>query len=407
MTDQTGVEWPRCGEDGCTGFQLARGGKCLAHATTRRRNATLRQFAETGTIDARGVPITEALLEQILTAAPHDAEDHPTFLATGFDRATFQGPAGFDGATFQGPAGFRGATFQGAASFRGATFQHTAWFDGAIFQGAAWFDGATFRRDAQFGYARFEQALQFGLLLVYGVLRLDAASFVQLIHIEASARGLSCQRTHFAAGVQFRLCGTQIVLDDADLSSPSILMGIAALSNPRLARLEQQLVQAVRRLAPQAAAELSERPRLLSLQGANVAGLGLCGVDLADCRFGGAHNLDKLRVEADVSFAIAPVRLGWEVRQVIAEERALRAQCSGRWTKPMWPAWAEDKPAVLEAGQIAELYRALRKAARTPRTSPAQPTSTTARWRCAATPAAVTPPTALACRPVDGWSAVS
>jgi hypothetical protein len=46
---------------------------------------------------------------------------------------------------------------------------------------------------------------------------------------------------------------------------------------------------------------------------------------------------------------------------VIAEERAWRAHRVGRWTKPMWPAWAGDEPAVLESGQIAGLYRALRK----------------------------------------------
>jgi uncharacterized protein YjbI with pentapeptide repeats len=460
MTDQTGIEWPICDEDGCIGVSLGVPAKCIAHAPDEDRNATLKQLGETGEIDVRGVPITQALLEQILAAAPHGAEDHPTFRTVRFDWATFQGKAVFRGATFQGKAVFqgatfqrnagfdavtfrgeavfrgatlqgkalfrgatfesdavfRGATFQGDAGFDGATFQGNAVFAGAIFpgdagfyeatfqgdalfagaifrgdavlrkatfQGDAWFEattfqrdavfagaifqddaafrGATFRRDAEFSDARFEQARQLGPLLVYAVLRMDGTYFAQPILIEASARGLSCQRTRFPAGAQFRLRGAQIVLDDADLPSPSILMGIAALSDARLARREQRLVQAVRRLAPQAAAELSERPRLLSLQGANVAGLGLCGVELADCRFGGAHNLDKLRVEADVSFAIAPVRLGWDWRQVIAEERALRAQCSGRWTKPLWPAWANDEPAVRAAGQIAELYRALRK----------------------------------------------
>ena len=529
MTDQTGREWPTCGEDGCIGVRLAGGGKCLAHATTRRRGATLRQLGKTGEIDARGVPITQALLEQILAAAPHDAEDHPTFQGTarfdgatfhgdawfagatfrrdarfagatfhgdagfrgasfqgdawfagasfqgdawfagasfqgnaqfveatfqgttwfggatfhgdaGFDRATFRGTAAFGmavygGATFHGDAGFEGATFQGTAEFGGATFQGTitrfegatfrrdagfegatfqgyAWFGGATFHGDAWFggatfrgtagfggatfqdagfegatfrrdagfdratfhgdagfDGATFRRDARFGEARFEQALQLGPILVYGVLRLDAATFAQLIHIEASARGLSCQRTHIPAGVQFRLRGAQIVLDDADLSGPSILVGIAALSDARLARREQRLVQAVRRLAPQAAVELSARPRLLSVQGANVAGLTVSNVDLAECRFAGAHNLDRLRLDTKVPFPPAPVRLPWDWRQVIAEERAWRwrAARSERWATPQWwPAWLHEPygtewPGVLPAGQIAGLYRALRK----------------------------------------------
>jgi uncharacterized protein YjbI with pentapeptide repeats len=479
MTDQTGVEWPTCDEDGCIGVQLARGGKCLAHTTARRRNATLGQFGRTGAIDASGVPITQALLDQILAAAPLDTQGHPTFIAAIFDRATFQGFASFHRATFRGLASFEGVTFRGLASFYGATFKDRASFDGATFlrasfegvtfqndasfygvtfkdtvgfpraafdgdasferaafQGSvAWFEGAafrgsltwfamatfhgnagfdgvtfrgvgfdgatfhgdarfygaTFRSDAEFigavfrgdvGFdratfhdsarfdeARFEQARQLGPLLVYGVLRLDAAHFAQLIQIEVSTRGLSCQQTRFPAGVQFRLRGAQIVLDDTDLPSPSILVGIAALSDAKLARREQQLVQAVRRLAPQAAMELSARPRLLSVQGANVAGLTISNVDMAECRFAGAHNLDRLRLEARVTLATAPSRLPWDKRRVIAEERARRAALdrSGRWlARQWWPAWlhhpfGKEWPGVLPAGQIAGLYRALRK----------------------------------------------
>jgi hypothetical protein len=61
------------------------------------------------------------------------------------------------------------------------------------------------------------------------------------------------------------------------------------------------------------------------------------------------------------------VRLPWDWRQVIAEERAWRAARSERWATPQrWPAWLHrpfdtDWPGVLPAGQIAGLYRALRK----------------------------------------------
>src|SRR4029453_185957 len=324
MTDQTGIEWPTCDEDSCIGVRLAATPKCLAHAGDEQRNATLKQLGETGEIDARGVPISQALLEQILASAPRDAADHPTFMAARFasaifqgdsciGRAIFEGGAGFGTVTFEGDAGFTPTTFLGDANFYGATFQRDAWFFAALFQGDAAFgratfqgharfSGATFQRDARFGGARFEQAHQLGPLLVYGVLRLDAGYFAQLIQIEASTRGLCCQRTRFPAGVQFRLRGAQIVLDDADLSGPSILVGIAALSDASLAKREQALVErgfiehglvpAVWCLATQATVELSARPRLLSVQGANVAGLGLANVDLAQGRFAGEHNLD-------------------------------------------------------------------------------------------------------------------
>jgi hypothetical protein len=100
---------------------------------------------------------------------------------------------------------------------------------------------------------------------------------------------------------------------------------------------------------------------LLSLQRADVAGLVLSGIDLADCRFAGAHNLDQLRVEAGVTLTTAPARFGQDRRQLIAEEHAWRARRSGHWTAPQWPEWAGEEPAVLNPGQIAALYRALRK----------------------------------------------
>jgi hypothetical protein len=348
MTDQSGVPGPTCGEGGCIGVQLAQGGKCLAHASDEQRNETLTQFGETGEIDARGVPITAALLEQILAAAPRNGDDRPTFTATRFDQATFRGGAGFNGATFQGTAGFgvaifqgfaefNGVTFRGGAGFNGATFQGTAGFDPVTFRGDAGFIGATVRRHARFHDTRFEQARQLGPLLVYGVLFLDAAHFAQLIRIEASSRGLSCQRARFLAGVQFRLRGAQIVLDDAELPGPSLLTGVTTLSDAPLADRERRLVQAVRRLAPQAAAELSARPRLLSVQGANVAGLVLAHVDLAECRFAGAYNLHKLRMEADVSFAVAPVRLGSGPRQGRESSCLFRARAaSADAARPRW-----------------------------------------------------------------------
>jgi hypothetical protein len=577
MTDQAALDWPTCDEDGCIGVRLAATPKCLTHAPDEQRKETMKKLTETGEIDVRGVPITEALLEQILAAAPHDSGGPSKFAAARFDLATFEGDAQFggitfqgragfseamfggharfDGATFQGRAGFSeasfrrdaqfgGATFQGrtgfgGASFRrnadfgevtfhgpagfgeatfggdarfdkatfesdarfdeatfrdpaefsGATFQDIAWFKDATFQEMAWFDDATFRgdtdfskatfwgnawfsaatfrataffggvtfrddvafhgvtfgsdagfhdarfqatawfvgatfqgdarfreasfqgdawfgeatfegdsgfdeatfqgmvefdgatfqgtagfggmivrRDAGFVEAKFEQVRQLGPLLVYGLLRLDGAHFTQLILIEAGSRGLSCQRARFPAGVQFRLRGAQVVLDDADLSSPSLIAGVDTLSDARLARRERRLVQAVRRLAPAVADEYREWPRLLSVQGANLAGLGVGNIDLAQCRFAGAHNLDKLRFEAEVSFATAPTWLPWDWRQVLAEERAWRATRSNRWAAgDWWPAWLHvpyrtEWPLMAEPAQLTGLYRALRKA---------------------------------------------
>jgi hypothetical protein len=153
------------------------------------------------------------------------------------------------------------------------------------------------------------------------------------------------------------------VLDDTDLAAPSILAGIPRLSSEELDRQEGQIARAWQRLL---AGEVSERPQLVSLRRANVAGLGLSNVTATDCRFVGAHNLDKLRLESDASFATAPSPVGlagrrWDGREVIAEERAWRADRSLRWAAPIWPGWLDDQPDVLDPGQIARLYRALRK----------------------------------------------
>jgi hypothetical protein len=466
MAEQTEVEWrPTCEQAGCIGIRLASARKCLAHASEEDTAAALKRVGETGAIDARGVPITRALLERILAAAPRgenekplikgcrfdwatftgdaefgrttftndarfdkatftgdarfgratfnaDAEfsratftgiawfDRATFTGIArfdratfaggsavFDRATFNADARFGGATFKRRAGFDGATFNADARFgratfnadagfsrttfnadawfAGATFERRAWFGGVTFTNDAGFGGATFKRRAGFGGARFQQARQFGPVLAHRELVLDDVEFAQPVQIEVSSTGVCCRRALFAGGVQFRLRWACVVLDDTDLSAPSILAGIPRLSSEELARREQQVA---RDWQQELAGEISERPQLVSLRRTNVAGLGLSNVSAADCRFAGAHNLDKLRLESGISFATAPSPVSWGGRrwggrEVIAEERTWRADRSRRhWVAPGWPDWLDDqRPSVLPRGQIAGLYRALRK----------------------------------------------
>jgi hypothetical protein len=325
--------------------------------------------------------------------------DHAEFLGAtftgiaGFRGATFTGPAVFDGATFTGFAGFTAATFTGTvglweatfsgyadfdratftsdalfdaatfttdARFGAATFTGDAVFDRATFTSDALFGGATFRRLAKFSRTRFEQAREFGPMLAHRLV-LDDAQFAQQVQIKVNAIGLCCRRARFPAGVQFQLRWARVVLDDADFPAPSLLTGMPNLADAELAAQEKQIAQEWLR-----AGETSARPQLLSLHRANVAGLGLSNITLADCRFAGAHNLDKMRLEADVSFAPTPsslARLSWERRQVIAEERTWRASRHHRsgWSAPCWPDWLGDRPGPLDPGQIAGLYRALRK----------------------------------------------
>jgi hypothetical protein len=286
----------------------------------------------------------------------------------GFGGATFKDNAGFGGATFKDNAGFGGATFKGSVTFQAADFEGSVRFDGVTFKGLAGFpmatfggyagfDGTTFEGEARFDGATFKRARQFGPLLAYRGLCLDGVQCAQLVQIEASTIGVYCRRAQFPGGVHFRLRWARVVLDDTDLAASSLLTGIPRLANPKLATPEKRIAKRWQRQEPDT---ISEQPRLLSLQRADVGGLELGNVSLADCRFDGAHNLDRLRLEADVAFAAAPAPLTY--RQVIAEERAWRATRSGRWTAPLWPTWpGGEPPEVLDAGKIAGLYRALRK----------------------------------------------
>ena len=368
------VGWQKCTKGGCVGICLATGGKCWAHADKPDLHAALKRLGVDGCLDARGVPITQELLARLLAAAPKDDQGHAVLIEARFDQATFEGDADFvfatfenwalfDQATFQGDADFFRAEFQGFAGFDGTTFKRGARFDEATFQGDAGFGGASFEHDATFDRANFQQAERLGPVLAYRGLVLDRVQFARPVQIEAAAIGVCCRGAGFAGGVQFRLRWARVALDDTDLAAPCILAWIPALADARLAEQERRIARAWRRLLGDA---ISPWPRLLSLRRANVAGLRVAYVDLTDCRFGGAHNLDKLRFEAEVSFGVAPTHLAWDWRHVTADERAWRAQHARRWTAPTYPEWVDAwlgqrRPSVMEPAQIAGGYRMLRK----------------------------------------------
>ena len=331
--------------------------------------------------------------------------------ATGFNRARFTRGAVFDRVRFTGDAGFGQTTFSGDARFCEARFTSSADFNDATFN-----DGGRFDR------ARFEQARQFGPLQAHRKLVLDEVQFAQPVQIEVTSTGVCCRRARFPGGVHFRLRGARVVLDDTDLAAPSILAGIPRPSRsesacPARSELAWRVEDPAGASEQSLKGEISERPQLVSLRRADVAGLRLSNVSADYCRFAGAHNLDKLRLESDVSFATAPVPVGlgrrsWGGREVIAEERTWRAKRSRRhrrqsqdedpvplraqrvahdptndepggalrvaqdvpadhrrnpnnhdhWDDPPWPSWLDDpRPDALDPRQIAGLYRALRK----------------------------------------------
>jgi uncharacterized protein YjbI with pentapeptide repeats len=282
--------------------------------------------------------------------------------------------AGFEEARFNGGAGFEGATFDGVAGFDGASFRDRAVFHQATFKGETAFRGVTFEAEAEFDEATFEAAREFGPVRACRQLVFDAATFKQRARIEAAADTLRARGTLFPAGVQLRLRWAQVVLDDADLAAPSILTGVRPFLD-----LDEQLVIENLSWQPAASGHDRARPRLLSLRRADVAGLTIANADLRACRFLGAHNLDKLRIEGEGSFSsnarpsgIDPRRggtlaWGWTTRQAIAEEQHWHAEQGSAARRKGWqgsasapPDWLDDVE-VPTPPQLAGLYRALRK----------------------------------------------
>jgi hypothetical protein len=292
---------------------------------------------------------------------------------------------------------FVGAAFQDRASFDEITVQGPAQFDKAAFKGETVFQRATFEDEARFDGATFETAREFGPVLARHQLVFDTATFKLRARIEAAAATVCARRAQFPTGVQLWLRWAEVVLDEADLAAPSILTGAGG---PFTGLDERRFAAVWARRPPER--RNRARPRLLSVRRADVAGLAVSNVDLRPCRFVGAHNLDKLRIEGELELAAPPGgwRRGWRWtrRRVLADEHHWRydqqkrrraalersplgaisrslhrllllrqperrnTDIEPRWYKPTTrsPGWLDDVK-LLEAVEIAALYRTLRK----------------------------------------------
>jgi uncharacterized protein YjbI with pentapeptide repeats len=359
MVDEQPLRLP-CSQDDCIGIQLPGTAWCLGHAAEQAPdafNAELTRISSDGTVDARGVMISAELLAQLLDATPRK-DGRSAFTA-----------ARFDGASFQGEARFEGASFQGVARFDRASFQGDAVFDRANFQERAWFDGASFHKVASFRRVSFERATQVGSLLA-SQLDLDGALFRNRVHLVVTAAVVCARQSRFPAGVHLRLRYASVALDDADLAGPAILAG-ARMPFPTLEEQDEQLARRWERLQPGPRSQ-RWRPRLLSIRRADVTGLHLANMDLRACRFAGAHNLDRLRIEGAPLFIRTT---GWwrARRKTLAEEQHWRANRPGRWRPAGWYPQAcqpptsrkakgpVEAPELVEPARLAAVYRELRK----------------------------------------------
>jgi Pentapeptide repeats (9 copies) len=299
-----------------------------------------------------------------------------------FGGARFQGVAWFGEARVQDGVQFVTTIFEDDAWFGAVTFEGHTTFERATFRGEAWFGEATFNGEAWFIGTTFDQARTLGPMQASGQVMLDNAVFRQRVRIEIAAAEVTCCSTRFLEGGDLRLRWARILLDDADFAAPSIL----SAAQPFLNLNEQEFVTGWQQ-AP-GPPRANGQPWLASLRRADVAGLALGNVDLQVCHFAGAHNLDRLRLESGKRFASTPewkaVESGWAWppvwwwthRQVLAEEHEWRAEYEHGirqvdWhNDETWPAgsrhWVANAPLPRRLSgrrkrQLARIFRDARR----------------------------------------------
>lgn len=304
-----------------------------------------------------------------------------------FSKAKFHETAWFGGVTFTKTASFSRAIFASNAWFGDVTFTKTASFDGATFTENAWFSGATFTDTIGFGdvWVRgldFTQARITGETRVMDTLGLRAETLTlsgaiieAAVHLDLSAKTIVARRTRIARYSQLRMRCESADFADADLGEHCLLATLRAepnsgtltpLSNRRYGDqiLRAKLDELMARLGDAIPVDAA----LVSLERAVVGGVTVSGLDLTQCRFHGAHGLDKLSIDPGCTFASSRDELVTPApwlrprlhtrRRIIADETLVPGLAKRR------PPEHDSEGAPEEArtpGEVAETYRALRK----------------------------------------------
>ncbi|WP_327691112.1 pentapeptide repeat-containing protein [Streptomyces sp. NBC_00461] len=286
---------------------------------------------------------------------------------TDFRSAIFRGDARFTSVTFTGDARFRSVFFKDAA-FKSAVFEGNARFRSAVFEGNARFGSATFKADADFRAAVFKGNVRFtstvfkrsaglGPLVCAGQVTLSGAVFSSPVTITIAARRLECWRTHWSSTAVLQLRYATVDFAHSVFEHP---LTIAA--EPGLFRLSDGMLVDEQVLSSEPDATVW----MASLRGVDAAHLVLADVDLSRCLFTGTVHLDQLRLEGICLFEVIPPGTHWRrgrpvwftQRRTLAEEhhwRASRPTAIRGWNTAVFGV------GHVEPGQVAPVYRALRK----------------------------------------------
>jgi uncharacterized protein YjbI with pentapeptide repeats len=292
------------------------------------------------------------------------------------DEARFAGAVDLNRAAVGRHMRCRATQFGGNARFYGVVVGGTAWFTDAVFNRDVSFRGAAFARQGRFEGARVHGELNADGIVTEGPLRFEAtvvdgrATFAEGTFISAQTweltanGGLNLARAAFRDGL------------DASLSAPMVDCShgrFGAESNIRMRRgvllMDNTSFRRSSVIAGDPVDDDSSPPRLASTRYADLRNVVISTLDLRECAFSGAHNLDGVRLDASVllngaprGIAIAlafPPIVWWSKRETLIEEHLWR---QGRRNGAKWrlnaPAHA---PSAQTAGEVAALYRALRK----------------------------------------------
>lgn len=304
---------------------------------------------------------------------------------TFFDGATFKGATFHDAAyfrwtTFAGWADFDEARFTRVLDMTKARFEHAS-FRGASFGGELSLSRTTFVNDVGFTGAHFAVASEVGPCLARSLI-LDEIEAQEHLRVDVTASAVTCIRPKLSAGMTLSCRFADLFLDEVRVGAlfnvtpaqPVVDRDCSIIKEPRTTHA------AYRREEWSEAAQ----PALVSMRRTDAENIFLTGVDLSRCRFDSVYRLDALRMERS-RFAesprvgLGPLRLGPR-REVLAEEGVWRrAHGDPRWAavsapidypRDLLPEIPGARPRthadvadarVLDAAEVASLYRALRK----------------------------------------------
>jgi uncharacterized protein YjbI with pentapeptide repeats len=259
---------------------------------------------------------------------------------------------------------------RGELSFRDADFGNDLILSDVSLGGTLDLSGAQFAALCLLGgevenlslrQATFVRTPELGPLWVKAWAVLDQAVFEHQVRLRILAAILHCHRTIFTRGVTMAVAG-DLLADGSFFPPPSDIAGTSDES-------------------------IEGEPRVVSLRGADIAGLNVSEIDLSGCLFSGIHHLEGSRLGGGLRFGTPPGP--WRgPRDVLAEEQLLRFAESdqSKWQGPdrLLPKWfvANEAPSTVpprldpglpaprDASSVADTYRALRQAREENKDSP-------------------------------------